>query len=254
MNEWINEKESKLRKFFNLGADVELISPKNAAFEVAPNVAEHLQKHNIEWYVIPSAKAVPIDTPDYRQKLYPTLKFDTANRDYQKSASYRAIMNGHERHQGHVIGVETTMKPKYLPGNRQFYGTNYGFEPKADPFAAYFGRAGFLSGTRFSHNYRSLRTLVNLITEDWTKRGLMPTGYRLTICPPVVFNLIGTVFHPEWSETETLELGFYRDENNNAKCYAVGSNAPQDFSYIHEIETDSDWALLGFRCAIVPEI
>jgi hypothetical protein len=81
----------------------------------------------------------------------------------------------------------------------------------------------------------------------------MPPGYRLTICPPVVFNLVGTIFHPEWSETESLELGFYRDENNNAKCYAVGSNAPGDFSYIHEIETESDWALLGFRTALVPE-
>ena len=81
----------------------------------------------------------------------------------------------------------------------------------------------------------------------------MPDGYRLTICPPVIFNLIGTIFHPEWSRTESLELGFYRDENTNAKCYAVGSNAPEDFSYIHEIETESDWALLGFRTALVPE-
>ena len=132
MNEQIKERESKLREFFNLGADAELISPEAAALEVAPNVAEHLQKHNIEWHVIPSAKAVLIDTPDYRRRLYPTLKFDTANQDYQKSASYRAIMSGHERHQGRIIGVETTMKPTYLPGNRQFYGTNYGFEPKAD--------------------------------------------------------------------------------------------------------------------------
>ena len=81
----------------------------------------------------------------------------------------------------------------------------------------------------------------------------MPQGYRLTVCPPVVFNLVGTIFHPEWSRTESLELGFYRDENGNAKCYAVGSNAPGDFSYIHEIETESDWALLGFRTALVPE-
>jgi hypothetical protein len=110
-----------------------------------------------------------------------------------------------------------------------------------------------MSGTRYAHNYRSLRNLVNAITEDWKKRGLMPKGYRLTICPPVVFNLVGTIFHREWSQTESLELGFYRDEHNNAKCYAVGSNAPDDFSYIHEIETESDWALLGFRVALVPE-
>ena len=253
MNEWINERENKLRDFFGLGTDGELISREAVeSFNVSPQIAEHLRRHNIEWHVIPSASAVPIDSDDYRARLYPSLKFDPANRDYQKTASYRAIMSGHERHQGRIIGVETTVKPKYLPGNRQSYGTAYGFEPRADPFAAYFGQARMMSGTRYAHNYTSLRNLVNVITEDWTRRGLMPTGYRLTICPPVIFNLIGTIFHPEWSETETLELGFYRDENGNAKCYAVGSNAPRDFSYIREIETESDWALLGFRTALVP--
>lgn len=81
----------------------------------------------------------------------------------------------------------------------------------------------------------------------------MPQRYRLTICPPVIFNLIGTIFHREWSDTESQELGFYRDEDGSAKCYAVGSNAPGDFSFIHEIETDSDWELLGFRTALIPE-
>ncbi len=254
MENWIDERQSKLREFFEIDAQTELISRQAVEqFKVAPNVAEHLCKHNIEWHVIPSASAVPIDTDDYRSRLYPALKFDTANRDYQKTVSYRAIMNGHERHQNHIIGVETTLKPKYLPGNRQFYGTPYGFEPRADPFAAYFGAARMMSGTRYAHNYRSLRNLVNSITADWKNRGLMPAGYRLTICPPVIFNLVGTIFHKEWSQTESLELGFYRDENNNAKCYAVGSNAPDDFSYLHEIETESDWALLGFRTALVPE-
>ncbi|MCY7348326.1 MAG: hypothetical protein LH614_19195 [Pyrinomonadaceae bacterium] len=253
MENWIEERENRLRDFFEIAANAELISREAAAsFNIAPHVAEHLLRHNIEWHVIPSADTVSIDTDDYRRRLYPTLKFDSASREYQKTASYRAIMTGHQRHQGRIIGVETTMKPKYLPGNRQFYGTHYGFEPKADPFAAYFGEARIMSGTRYSQNYRSLRNLVNLITENWTKRGLMPPGYRLTVCPPVVFNLIGTIFHPEWSRTESLELGFYRDENNNAKCYAVGLNAPDDFSYIHEIETESDWELLGFRTALVP--
>ncbi len=82
---------------------------------------------------------------------------------------------------------------------------------------------------------------------------MLPRGYRVTVCPPAVFNLVGTVFHPEWSETETLELGFYRDEQRNATCYAVGSNAPGDFSYITEIEGDTEWALAGFRVALVPE-
>jgi hypothetical protein len=186
-------------------------------------------------------------------QLYPAINFDQTNRDYQKSSSYRAIMEGHKRHQGQIIGVETTIKPKYLPGNRQFYGTQYGFEAKADPFAAYLGRAKITSGTRYSHSYASLRSFVNLVTQEWQERDLLPKGYRLTICPPVVFNLVGNVFHKEWSQTESLELGFYRDEHGNAKCYAVGSNAPDDFSYIHEIETTADWDLLGFRTALVPE-
>ena len=254
MNDWIAERENKLREFFELDFKTELISREAAeSFAVSVTVAEHLQKFNIEWHIIPSAETVHIDTEDYRARLYPWMKFDTSNRDYQKTASYRAIMEGHRRHQGQIIGVETTLKPKYLPGNRQFYGTQYGFEVKADPFAAYWGRAHITSGTRFSHSYASLRSFVNLVSQEWQERGLMPKGYRLTVCPPVVFNLVGTVFHPEWSRTESLELGFYRDENGNAKCYAVGSNAPEDFSYIHEIETTADWALLGFRTALVPE-
>jgi hypothetical protein len=254
MNDWIAEREKKLREFFEIDSKTDLISPEmKESFAVSPPISEHLRKFNIEWHIIPSAEAVPIDTDDYRSRLYRALKIDASNREYKKTGAYRTVMSGHERHQGKIIGVETTTKPGYLPGNRQFYGTQYGFEPKADPFASYLGRAHFTSGTRFSHNYQSLREFVNIVTKEWKERGLMPEGYRLTVCPPVVFNLVGTVFHREWSNTESLELGFYRDENGNAKCFSVGSNAPNDFSYIHEIETDSDWTLLGFRTALVPE-
>jgi hypothetical protein len=254
MNDWIADRENKLREFFELDAKTELIPRETAeSFVVPAPVAEHLARFNIEWHIIPPAETVHIDTEDYRRRLYPTIKFDSSNRDYQKSSSYRAVMEGHRRHQGQIIGVETTVKPKYLPGNRQFYGTQFGFDAKADPFAGYLGRAKITSGTRYSHSYASLRSFVNLVSQEWQERGLLPTGYRLTICPPVVFNLIGNIFHKEWSQTESLELGFYRDENGNAKCYAVGSNAPDDFSYIHEIETTADWALLGFRTALVPE-
>ncbi len=254
MNDWIVERENKLREFFELDSKTELISREIAeSFFVPASVAEHLARFNIEWHIIPSAETVHIDTEDYRARLYPTMQFDSSNRDYQKTSSYRAIMEGHKRHQGQIIGVETTPKPKYLPGNRQFYGTQYGFDAKTDPFAAYLGRAKITSGTRYSHSYASLRSFVNFVTQEWRERGLLPEGYRLTVCPPVVFNLVGNVFHKEWSQTESLELGFYRDEHGNAKCYAVGSNAPDDFSYIHEIETTADWALLGFRTALVPE-
>ena len=110
-----------------------------------------------------------------------------------------------------------------------------------------------VNGTRFAHNYLSIREFVRVVNEDWRARGLMPQGYRATICPPAVFNLVGTLFHPEWSETETLELGFYRDEQGNAKCYAVGSNGPGDFSYVRAVEGEEEWALAGFRVALVPE-
>jgi hypothetical protein len=251
---WIQQRESRLREFFALAPDTELIAPAvTAAFDVPEHIAEHLARFNIEWHIIPSEAAVHIDTDDYRARLYPMLKYDLTGYEYRKTSSYHAIMNGHSRHQGRIIGVETTPKPRYLPGNRQFYGTPYGFEPAADPFAPYFGPAKMLSGTRYGHNYTSLRNLINIVNDDWQARGVMPPGYRLTICPPVIFNLIGTVFHREWSETESQELGFYRDEHGSAKCYAIGSNAPGDFSFIHEIETDSDWALLGFRMALVPQ-
>jgi hypothetical protein len=252
MSEWIAEREQKLRDFFEIDSETELISREVAeSFAVGESIAAHLESFQIEWHIIPAARAVDIERDDYRRRLYPMIKRKLNPLEYRRTSSYRAVINGHQRHQGRIIGIETTPKPRYLPGNRQFYGTPYGFEPSADPFALYMERAGLVSGTRYGHNYRSLREFVRRVNEDWRVRSLMPRGYRVTICPPVVFNLIGTIFHREWSETESLEIGFYRDERDNAKCYAVGSNAPGDFSYIKEIETDSDWTLLGFRTALV---
>ncbi len=254
MQQWIKEREDRLCEFFALPPETELLEDNSAAaFNVPARVADHLARFNLEWHVIPSESAVHIDTDDYRARLYPMLMRELKRPDYQRTSSYKAIMEGHRRHQGRIIAVETTPKPRYLPGNRQQYGTHYGFESAADPFLPYIARTNKMGATRYAHYYDSIRGFVNLVTDDWKERGLMPRGYRLTICPPVVFNLIGSVFHPEWSQTESLELGFYRDENGNAKCYSVGSNAPGDFSYIHEIETNSDWAILGFRTALVPE-
>ncbi len=259
MHDWLADREEKLHAFFGLDPATQLLAPEvRDGFNVPPHFAAHLAHFNLEWHLVPLERAVPIDTNAYREQLYPMVKLEPQPHDYRKTDAYRAVINGHSRHQGRIIAVETTRKPRYLPGNRQFYGTPYGFDERLDPFATYFGRTSFLSGmrvvgTRFGHHYMSLRRLINLINEDWRAQSLMPPGFRLTICPPVVFNLIGTVFHPEWSETESLEVGFYRDEKDNAKCYAVGSNAPGDFSYIRAIETESDWTLLGFRPALVPE-
>lgn len=252
MNSWIEERAQRLREFFELKADAELVAPDAAKFELPPDALAALDHFNIEWHIIPSADILPLDE-SYRARLYPLAPRDFARPHEHGPSSRDQLIEGHARLQGRIVGVETTAKPHYLPGNRQFYGTVYGHDASADPFAAYMGRAGMMNGTRYAHNYLSLRTFLNVVGDDWRERRLLPAGYRITVCPPAVFNLTGTIFHPEWSETETLELGFYRDEQGNATCYAVGSSAPGDFSYINEIEGEGDWSLTGFRLALVPE-
>ncbi|HYP00696.1 MAG TPA: hypothetical protein VER76_10940 [Pyrinomonadaceae bacterium] len=253
MFEWQATRTARLREFFDLGANRELIGADAAKFEPLPTeMAEGLAHFQIEWHVIPSAEAVALDDA-YLARLYPSVARDfTKMREH--GHSYRdQLLNGHKKHQGRIVGVETTRKPRYLPGNRQFYGTAYGHDPTADPLAPYMGRAGMMNGTRYAHNYLSLRTFITVVNEDWRARNILPAGYRVTVCPPAVFNLVGTIFHPEWSETETLELGFYRDAQGNATCFAVGSHAPGDFSHISEIEGEGDWSLAGFRLALVPD-
>lgn len=252
MGNWMEERESRLREVFGLKQDVRLLAQGVTEPELSDQAAEQLAHFNIEWHVIPSAEAVPFDDK-YIERFY-----GRAPRGFREprdhSASYLDVLvTGHSKHQGRVIGVETTQKPGYLPGNRQFYGTPYGFDATQDPFTFYLGRANITNGTRFDHNYLSLKELFAVINEDWRARRLLPKGYRVSICPPAVFNLIGNIFHPEWSETEALELGFYRDQAGNATCYGVGSNAPNDFSYISEVELETDWTLLGFRAALIPE-
>jgi hypothetical protein len=252
MQDYLEERACKVRDFFGLEPDRALIPNENVLPEQAASLAEHLRHFNIEWHIIPDADAVPFDE-SYARRLYPMCARDFGSAKAHAASCRDALITGHRRHQGRILGVETTMKPVYLPGNRQFYGSTYGFDASADPFAAYLGRAGFSNGTRFGHNYASLREFLDVVNKEWRSRNLMPKGYRLSICPPAVLNLVGNIFHPEWSKTETLELGFYRDDHGNAKCYAVGSNGPGDFSYIHEIESNSDWTILGFRTALVPE-
>ena len=252
MSDWQGERTGALIQFFGLEASRELVAPEAARFDLQPEMAEGLRHFNIEWHVIPSAEAVRFDDA-YLARLYPSAPHDFTKPREHGRVYREQLLHGHERHQGRIIGVETTIKPRYLPGNRQFYGTTYGHDPTADPFAAYMGRAGMMNGTRYAHNYLSLREFIRVVNEDWRARRLLPAGYRVTVCPPAVFNLVGTIFHPEWSATETLELGFYRDAQGNATCFAVGSNAPDDFSYINEIEGEGDWSLTGFRLALVPE-
>ena len=246
MIDWMEQRALRICQFFGLPPGTPLLEP--ASIPDLPTEPLHL--FNIEWHLVPSNSAVPINN-DYIAKLYPMSSRDFDQSTYHGSSCREALMAGHRRHQGHIVGIETTMKPRYLPNNRQYYGTAYGFDATKDPFAPYLGRAGFVTGTRYAHDYASLRSFLEVVNKDWQARSIMPSGYRLTICSPAVFNLVGNLFHPEWSETETLELGFYRDDHGNARCYAVGSNRPGDFSYIHEIESTSDWTGLGFRIALV---
>lgn len=251
MQEWKQQREVRLREFFELGQDVDLLRPEAIVPEVSPEIAAHLEHFNLEWHIIPSEAAVPFDDA-YVSRLYPQQPRDFEHPHLHGPSYRQALVRGHRQLQGHIVAVERTLKPRYLPFNQQYYGTVYGFDTTADPFAVYMGRAGFTSGTRYAHNYASLSELGTLVNNDWRSRGLVPAGYRVTLCPPAVFNLVGTIFHPEWSATETLELGFYRDEHENATCYAVGSSAPGDYSYIRAIEVSSDWTLLGFRVALLP--
>ncbi|HEY0384399.1 MAG TPA: hypothetical protein VGC64_00240, partial [Pyrinomonadaceae bacterium] len=218
MKKWIDERVERLREFFGMSASVELTGPETIEPELPPEAADALGRFNIEWHVIPSVDSLPI-ADSYLTRLYPRAPRDfTHAREH--GPSYRArLIEGHRQHQGRIVGVETTIKPGYLPGNRQFYGSLYGHDSSADPFAAYLGRAGMVNGTRYAHNYLSLRSFISVVNDDWRRRFILPQGYRVTVCPPAIFNLIGTVFHHEWSETETLELGFYRDAQGNATCY-----------------------------------
>jgi hypothetical protein len=248
---WLEEREAAIRRFFALPPALPLC-PADALPQLTEAQQLGLRQFNLEWHVIPTAEALPFDEA-YTARLYP-LRPESFNEVGQWAETCaETLRRGHARHQGRVIGVETTLKPRYLPHNQQAYGTVYGFDQSKDPFLGYLGQAHFLTNTRYGHNYASLRRFIEVVNEDWRARALLPPGYRLTICPPAVFNFVGAIFHPEWSETETLELGFYRDAHGNAHCFAVGSNEPGDFSYLSPIELESEWTLLGFRTALVTD-
>jgi hypothetical protein len=252
MADWMTERAQRLREFFGLKEDAKLTAGDVGRGEPPAEAADGLAHFNIEWHTVPREEAVPLDDA-YFARLYPTAPHDFA-RAREHAPSYRERFTaGHASLQGRFVGVETTPKPRYLPGSRQFYGTLYGHDPSADPFAPYMGRAGMVNGTRYAHNYLSLRAFIRILNDDWRARRILPAGYRATVCPPAVLNLVGTLFHHEWSETETLELGFYRDAAGNATCYAVGSNAPGDFSFVREVEGEDEWSLLGFSVDVIPE-
>jgi hypothetical protein len=245
-------RSAALRSHFGIEPAVRLLDPDVSFPELTPQCASVLSLHNFEWHLIPSFEAVPFDEA-YRTRMYAHAPATFASPLHHGPSARDLLATGHLAHQGRLVAVETTMKPRYLPRGHQSYGTAYGFDPTADPLSEYLGRAGFDNEARFDHSYLRLRALVDLLDSDWRRRGVLPAGFKVSICPPVIFNLVGTIFHPEWSETESLELGFYPDAHGNALCFAVGSSGPGDYSYVHLIETNADWAMLGFRLALLPE-
>jgi hypothetical protein len=249
---WTREREAKLRSFFGLSEDVELTPHVNEP-ELSDAGRSAFEHYGFDWYAIPAEEVQPFDDA-YLQRCYPSAG-STFQAPHRHAASvYDSLLVGHRQHMGRFVAVERTQKPGYLPGNQQFYGTAYGFQAAADPLVIYMGRAGFTTRTRFNHNYESLRKLIALIQTDWSAAGWLPHGYRVSICPPAIFNLVGSVFHLEWSETASLELGFYADSHGNAQCFAVGPNGRGDLSFVHEVETESEWPMLGFRLALVPDL
>ena len=252
MNGFIEERAEKYSEFFSLATTDDLMSGAVREFDLLPEIADKLAYYNIEWDFIPSHESLPFNET-YVKQMYPTATREFFKSHSHNSSLFHHLARGHRRQQGYVIGIETTQKPIYLPKNRQFYGTRYGHDATRDPFAEYMGAAEMTNGTRFNHNYPILRRFFEIVNEDWKKRGLIPEGYRVTLCPPAVFNLIGTIFHPEWSATESLEVTYYRDERGNATVFAVGANAPGDFSYVDIIESEDEVQRTGFRIALLPD-
>lgn len=251
MNSFIEERAEKYADFFSLNPSG-LVSKKISGFEIDPAVAERLQRFNIEWHFVPSSESLPFDE-NYVRRMYPTASREFTRPRNNNPSIFQHLARGHKRQQGYVVGIETTQKPVYLPKNRQFYGTQFGHDPFRDPFTEYMGAAGMTNGTRFDHNYLLLKSFFEIVNADWKKRGLIPENYRVTLCPPAIFNLIGSIFHPEWSATESLEMSFYRDERGNATVFSVGANASGDFSYIEIIEGEDELEQTGFRIALLPE-
>src|SRR6185369_5522085 len=113
MMEILKEREERLHEFFNLPAGTKMLNDDAELPEITPEIEEHLKQFNIEWHIIPAENALPRDEELHRRRFYPTHKGETRPHEYQKTSSYKAIFNGHRKHQGRILGIETTMKPRY---------------------------------------------------------------------------------------------------------------------------------------------
>lgn len=146
----LQDKERRLRDFLAIRPGVSLIPADARLPALTPKLAEHLEAYNLKWHAIPAADAEPFDDA-YLARLYPRRprNFDVAAHGLPSCRD--ALTKGHREHQGMAVAVETTLKPRYLPENHQCYGTLYGFDSTADPFAVHLRKAGFLTSTLYVH-------------------------------------------------------------------------------------------------------
>ncbi len=132
MQNWIETRSERLAAFFGRSRDTRWITDDAAMPEISSEMEQHLGRLNFEWHIIPANEAMPLNDA-YYDRLYPK-RTGFFNSGRLHSRSIRSMFEfGHARHQGQIIAVETTMKPKYLPGNHQAYGTQYGFDSTLDP-------------------------------------------------------------------------------------------------------------------------
>src|SRR5215468_8032520 len=136
MHEQLEDRGKKLREFFDIAPDVALLSPNAFIPEDTLKIEEHLRRYNMEWHIIPSEQAVPFDAT-YVARMYPMCPRDFTKSTLHHGSCQEALNIGHHRHQGLILGVEKTQKPRYLPFGRQYYGSYYGLDATLDPFADY---------------------------------------------------------------------------------------------------------------------
>lgn len=129
----LTNRETRLKEFFRLDPATKLFNEDTLIPEIASQTDSHLKHFNIEWHLIPSEEVVPFDD-QYIERLYP-MRIRGFGVKHHGINLRESLGAAHSRHQGKIIGVETPIKPDYLPHNHQFYGTPYGFDSEADPFA-----------------------------------------------------------------------------------------------------------------------
>src|SRR5437763_14941197 len=61
MDERTRESADKVREFFGLGADAELLAPGTAGPKLNDEMAEGLGHFNVEWHIIPRAEVLPLE-------------------------------------------------------------------------------------------------------------------------------------------------------------------------------------------------